>query len=123
MARRLNTLRLPAVIPEGSAYESSSDKENEPVPPTRAEVAAADAALKRMEAELAATLAATPAEASALLAYASRREAARLARGGQRPATMLRRSTPTAAQPYFDDDPSAGGGTLYESPVGRAVEY
>ena len=33
MARRLNTLRLPAVIPEGSAYESSSDKENEPVPP------------------------------------------------------------------------------------------
>ena len=52
MARRLNTLRLPAVIPEGSAYESSSDKENEPVPPTRAEVAAADAALKRMEAAL-----------------------------------------------------------------------
>ena len=92
--------------------------------PAAADVADADAALKRMEAELAATLAATPAEASALLAYASRREAARLARGGQRPATMLRPgSTPTAAQPYFDDDPSAGGGTLYESPVGRAVEY
>ena len=52
MARRLNTLRLPAVIPEGSAYESSSDKENEPVPPTRAEIKAADAALKRMEAAL-----------------------------------------------------------------------
>ena len=32
-------------------------------------------------------------------------------------------STPTAAQPYFDDDPVAGAGTLYESPVGRAVEY
>ena len=33
-------------------------------------------------------------------------------------------STPTAAQPYFDDDPAlAAGGTLYESPVGRAVEY
>ena len=31
-------------------------------------------------------------------------------------------STPTAAQPYFDDDPAAGA-TLYESPVGRAVEY
>ena len=31
-------------------------------------------------------------------------------------------STPTAAQPYFDDD-SAPGATLYESPVGRAVEY
>ena len=52
MARRLNTLRLPAVIPEGSAYESSSDKENEPVPPTRDEIKAADAALKRMEAAL-----------------------------------------------------------------------
>ena len=52
MARRLNTLRLPAVIPEGSAYESSSDKENEPVPPTRAEIKAADEALKRMEAAL-----------------------------------------------------------------------
>ena len=51
MARRLNTLRLPSVIPEDSQYES--DKENdEPVPPTRAEVAAADAALKRMEAAL-----------------------------------------------------------------------
>ena len=33
-------------------------------------------------------------------------------------------STPTAAQPYFDDDPAlAAGGTLYESPAGRAVEY
>jgi len=31
-------------------------------------------------------------------------------------------STPTAAQPYFDDD-SAPGATLYESPLGRAVEY
>ena len=68
--------------------------------PAAADVADADAALKRMEAELAATLAATPAEASALLAYASRREAARLARGGQRPATMLR--------PVATDRPSLG---------------
>ena len=31
-------------------------------------------------------------------------------------------STPTTAQPYFDD-PGDPAGTLYESPVGRAVEY
>ena len=40
----------------------------------------------------------------------------------QRPADADTPSTPTAAQPYFDDD-SAPGATLYESPVGRAVEY
>ena len=42
-AARASYLRLPAAIPEGSAYESSSDKENEPAADA-AEVAAADAA-------------------------------------------------------------------------------
>ena len=55
--------------------------------PTAADVADADAALKRMEAEFAATPEAAPLR---LLSYAEMRDAARQARGGQRPATRLR---------------------------------
>ena len=67
--------------------------------PTAADVADADAALKKMEAELAATLeppppppapASSPQRGKPRLSYASARDLARRARGGQRPATMLR---------------------------------
>ena len=67
--------------------------------PTAADVADADAALKKMEVELAATLEAAPPPAAAtslrrssdaLRSYVLMRDAARRARNGQRPATRLR---------------------------------
>ena len=53
MARRFNTMLLPRAIPEGSAYVSEDEAdENEPPPPSQEEIRAADAALRRMEAAL-----------------------------------------------------------------------
>ena len=81
--------------------------------PTAADVADADAALKKMEAELAATLkapppppapASSPQRGKLRRSYASARDAARRARNGQRPA-LLMRPEPTVRPSLGDRDP------------------